>query len=156
MTDSIDAARIREWIDDDLVAEVDRMPDEAAEFNLLVDVSNIQIHVIRRDPDGPLLIGQQLEYDEEIRRRIQSLSSGSRNELVARIRETLTTAPIIYGFHDMHGNNVRFAETHRVFVEHRIYPGAIDQQALMDGLLEVWRVMRYLDDVVTLIESVEQ
>ncbi|MFW5896142.1 MAG: DUF2299 family protein, partial [archaeon] len=118
-------------------------------------VSNLIVHVVRRQPDGPLVVGQQIEYGEEIRSRIQSMDEGDRNELVARIRETLTAAPVVYGFHDAQGNNVRFGDVHRILVEHRIYPDGTSQQALMDGLIEVWKTMRYLDDLVTLIDSVE-
>ena len=155
MTDRVDAERVRSWIDDDLVNAVERVPDQAAEFNYTVEMSNILLHVIRREPGGPLLIGQQLEYGEEIRSRIQSMSERDRNDLLARIRETLTASPCVYGFHDRQGNNVRFQDMSRIFLEHRIYPGAIDQHALMTGLVGVWKAMRYLDDVVTLIDSVE-
>lgn len=155
MTSDIDATRVRTWIDDDLVANVDRVPDEAAEFNFTVELSNILIHVVRRDPNGPLLVGQQIEYGDEIQSRIREMSQSDRNDLVARIRETLTSVPVIYGFHDEDGNNVMFEDMYRVFLEHRIYPGGVDQQALMSGLVDVWKAMRYLDDIVTLIDSVE-
>jgi len=155
MTDAVDAERVRAWIDEDLVTDVERVPDEAAEFNFVVDLSNILVHVIRREPGGPLLIGQQIEYGQELRSRIQSMDPDDRTELLARIRETLTATPGVYGFHDQHGNNVPFRDVHRIFLEYRIYPGAIDQHAVMTGLVDVWKAMRYLDDIVTLIESVE-
>ena len=155
MTREITADKIRRWIDDDLVTDVERIPDEAAEFNLAVEVSNILIHVVQRYPGGPLLIGQQIEYGDEIRSRIQNLSEREQSEVVARVRETLTAVPVIYGFHDRQGNNVRFVELNRIFLEHRIYPGTISQQSLMAGLVDVWKAMRYLDDLVTLIDAVE-
>jgi hypothetical protein len=86
---------------------------------------------------------------------IQDLSEADRSELVARIRETFTTAPVIYGFHDRQGNNVRFRDMERIFVEHRIYPDALDQHTLVNGLIEVWKLIRYVDDIVTLIQAVE-
>lgn len=56
--------------------------------------------------------------------------------------------PVLYGFHDDQGNNVGFAVVvPRVLVEHRIHPETALQQALMDGLIEVWRTMRF-DDFV--------
>ncbi|HKL28597.1 MAG TPA: DUF2299 family protein [Natrialbaceae archaeon] len=155
MPSTIDSEQVRAWLDDELVSSIDRVPDEAAVFNLAVEISNLIVHVVRRQPDGPLVVGQQIEYGEEIRSRIQSMDEGDRNELVARIRETLTAAPVVYGFHDEQGNNVRFADVHRILVEHRIYPDGTSRQALMDGLIEVWKTMRYLDDLVTLIDSVE-
>ncbi|WP_265110821.1 DUF2299 family protein [Halosolutus halophilus] len=156
METPIKQEQVLAWIDDDLVESSELIADEAAEFNVLVEMSNIYIHIIRRKPDGPLLIGQQIEYDDGIRSRIQELSEAARSDLISRIRETLTATPVVYGFHDRNGNNVHFAEVHRIFLEHRIYPGSIDQQTLMNGLIEVWKVMRYLDDIFTLIESVEQ
>ncbi len=155
MTREITAERIRSWIDDELVENVDRMPDDAAEFNYVVEMSNVFVHVVRREPDGPILVGQQIEYGDEIRSRIREMDPSDRNDLVARIRETLTAAPVVYGFHDEYGNNVRFADVYRVFLEHRIYPDAASQQMLMSGLVDVWKVMRYLDDIVTLMGSVE-
>lgn len=154
MPAAIDAERVRAWIDDDLVTDVERVPDEAAEFNFTVELSNILVHVIRREPGGPLVIGQQIEYGEELRSRIQGMAAADRTEMLARIRETLTATPGVYGFHDEHGNNVPFREVYRIFLEYRIYPGEIDQHALMTGLVDVWKAMRYLDDIVTLVESV--
>jgi len=155
MPSTIDSEQVRTWLDDELVSSVERVPDEAAAFNLAIEVSNLIVHVVRRQPDGPLVVGQQIEYGEEIRSRIQSMEDGDRNELVARIRETLTAAPVVYGFHDEHGNNVRFADVHRILVEQRIYPESATQQALMDALIEVWKTMRYLDDLVTLVDGIE-
>ncbi|MFB6160456.1 MAG: DUF2299 family protein [Haloferacaceae archaeon] len=156
MDEPITAERIREWIDDDLVDEVQQVPDEAAEFNLTVEMSNVLVHVIRRDPDGPVLIGQQIEYGEEIRSRIGGLAESERNDLVARIRETLTGVPVVYGFQDERGANVRFGDVHRILLEHRIYPDGLSQDALMTGLVEVWKAMRYLDDIVALLDAVER
>lgn len=84
------------------------------------------------------------------------MTESDRNELVARIRETLTAVPVVYGFHDEHGANVRFRDMHRIFLEYRIYDGNITQHALMNGLVDVWKVMRYVDDIVGLISAVEE
>lgn len=156
MDDQITPETIRGWIDDDLVDRAEEYPDEMAEFNFTVGISNLLVHVIRRQPDGPILIGQEIEYGEDIRARIQGLSENSRNELVARVRETLTASPVVYGFHDETGSNVRFEELQRIFIEHRIYPDELSQHTLMNGLIDVWKVLRYVDDIVTLIDAVEQ
>lgn len=156
MTEEITAETIRGWIDDDLVASVERMPDDAAEFNFTVEISNILIHIIRRQPGGPILVGQEIEYGDDIRLRIQQLSEADRNALVARIRETFTPLPVVYGFRDEHGNNVRFGDVHRIFLESRIYPDALGQNILMNRLIDVWKAMRYVDDIVGLIDAVER
>jgi len=155
MDETVDAERIGAWIDPDLVEDFESYPDAAAEFNFAVEISNLLVHVIRREPDGPVLIGQQIEYGNDLRSQIQGLSAAERNELVARIRETLTASSVLYGFHDEQGQNVPFDDVYRIFVEHRIYPDALNQHALMSGLIDVWKVMRYLDDMVTLVESVQ-
>ncbi|WP_458190176.1 DUF2299 family protein [Haladaptatus sp. NG-WS-4] len=156
MSETIDAEQIRQWIDDDLVEEIERVPDNAAEFNFLIEMSNILVHVIRRESTGPVIIGQQIEYSDDIRSRIRNLPDSDRNELVARIRELLTEVPVVYGFHDEHGDNVRFKDMKQIFLEYRLYPDALSQHALMSGLVDVWKAMRYLDDIVTLMDSVEQ
>ena len=155
MAEPIDADQVRSWIDHELVEDIERIPDDAAEFNFVIEMSTMLVHIIRRRPDGPLLIGQQIEYDDEIRRQIRGLSETERNTLVARIRETLTGVPVVYGFHDEHGTNVSFGDMHRIFIEHRIYPGGMNQHTVMNGLIDVWKAMRYLDDIVALIDSVE-
>lgn len=155
MASTVDSEQVRAWLDDELVGTVEEVPDEAAVFNLAVDVSNLVVHVVRRQPDGPLVVGQQIEYGPDMRERIAGMAEGDRNELVARLRETLTNAPVVYGFHDAQGNNVRFGEVQRVLVEHRIYPDGTSQQALMDSVIEVWKVLRYLDDLVTLVDGIE-
>jgi hypothetical protein len=154
MSDAIDATQVRDWIDDELVDDVDSYPDADAEFNFVVDMSNILIHVIRREPDGPLLVGQQIEYGDDIRSHITDLRDADRQALLVRIRETLTGVPVVYGFQDETGTNVRFEEMSHVFLEHRIYPGNISQESLMSGLVAVWKAMRYLDDIIALIDSV--
>jgi hypothetical protein len=155
MSRSIDAEQVRRWIDDDLVDSVERIPDERAEFNFGIELSNILVHVVRRQPDGPLVLGQQIEYDDGIRSRFRELSDADRNDLVARLREVLTTSSVVYGFHDERGANVRFEDVHRIFVEHRIYADALGQHVLMSALIDIWKVVRYLDDLPTLIGSVE-
>lgn len=155
MTTDPSAEQIRSWLDDELVTGVEEIPDGTAVFNLAVEVSNLVVHVVRRQPDGPLVVGQQIEYGPDIRQRIADMAEADRNELVARVRETLTSAPVVYGFHDEQGVNVRFGEVSRVLVERRLYPDTVTRQSLMDALVEVWKVMRYLDDIVTLIDSIE-
>lgn len=156
MTEEITGETVRRWIDDDLVGTVEQVPDESAEFNYTVEISNLLVHVVRKRPGGPLIIGQEIEYGEEIRSEIRAMTESDRNELVARIRETLTAVPVVYGFHDEHGTNVRFGDMHRIFLEHRIYDGNITQHTLMNGLVDVWKVMRYVDDIVGLISAVEE
>lgn len=155
MSHTVTADEIRRWIDDELVDDVERVSDEMAEFNFVIEMSNILVHVVRRQPDGPVIVGQQLEYGDDIRSRIRDLTAADRNDLVARIREVLTNSPVIYGFHDEHGANVRFEDVHRVLVEYRLYPDGLTRHALMSGLVDVWKVVHYLDDVPTLLGSVE-
>lgn len=155
MANEISETTIRDWIDDELVRSIEATPDQEAEFNLLLEMSNLNIHVIRRQPDGPVLIGQEIAYDEDIRSRIRELPASARDELVARIRETLTTVPVIYGFTDTNGANVPFQELDRIFLECRIYPDELTQGRLMARLVDVWKVMRYLDDLVPLINAIE-
>lgn len=153
MTTEITPTMIHKWIDTDLVETIDELPDEHAEFNFLLDMSNIRLHVIRRTTDGPVLIGQEIEYSDDITQRITELPDRARNDLVARIRETLATAPVVYGFRDTHGNNVRFSDMTRIFLEARIYPDGLSQHTLMQTLIGVWKTMRYLDDIVTLLDA---
>ncbi len=147
------ASEIKDWIDMDLVESIEQTPDQHAEFNFLIEMSNILLHVIRQRPDGPILIGQEIEYSEEITQRIADLPNAVRNDLVARIRETLTMTPVVYGFRDAQGNNVRFEEMSRIFLEARLYPDGLSQQSLMETLIAVWKTMRYLDDIVTLLDA---
>lgn len=72
-------------------------------------------------------------------------SEASRAALVPT--DKIYPCPLVDGFHDEQGNNVGFAVVHRVLVEHRIHPEPATQQGLMDGLIEVWRTMRF-DDFV--------
>lgn len=155
MADQITEDDVRAWIDDDLVESIEPVPDPGADVNLLVEMSNIRLHVIHRTPGDPLLIGQEIEYDEGIQSRIQGLSESERAELVTRVRETLTTVPVVYGFTDENGVNVRFEELKRIFLECRIYPEDVDQATVMDRLVDVWKTMRYLDDLVTIMDAIE-
>jgi hypothetical protein len=156
MAEQISETTIREWLDDELVSSVQQMTDSAAEFNLLLEISNLNIHLIRRQSDGPILLGQEISYDNEIKNRIQELSIPDRDELVARIRETLTAVPIVYGFTDSKGVNVQFQDLDHIFIESRIYPDELTQGQVMQRLISVWKTMRYLDDLPRLIEAVER
>ena len=156
MTDDPDSEQVRDWLDEELIAGVEHVPDPEAEFNLAVEMSNLVVHVVRRREGGPLVVGQQIEYGPGIRERISGLAPAARNELVGRIRETLTAAPVVYGFHDERGANVAFGDVHRVLVERRIYAEAVSQQSVMDALVEVWKVLRYLDDIESLLDTVER
>lgn len=57
MAHKLTEEQVRTWIDDDLVEDIESIPDEATEFNLAVEMSNTLLHDIRRRPDGPLLVG---------------------------------------------------------------------------------------------------
>lgn len=155
MTADIDPETVREWIDDDLVEEVEQVPDQMAEFNFTVRMSGIFIHVIKREPEGPLIVGQQMEFDDQIRDRIRSMPEPARGELLARVREALMEVPVVYGFQDETDQNVAFEEMHHLFLEARVYPDEATQQALMDGLVGVWKGLRYLDDIWSLMDAVE-
>jgi hypothetical protein len=156
MAKQISEATVREWIDDELINTVQDVPDPEAEFNLLVDMSNLAIHIIRRQSAGPILIGQEISYNDEIKTRIKEMVASDRDELVARIRETLTAVPVIYGFTSSDGVNVQFEELDHIFLESRIYADELTQGQLMMRLLDVWKAMRYLDDLPRLIEAIEQ
>ena len=112
------------------------MPDASAEFNLAVELSGLVIHIIKRHSDGPLQIGQEMEFGDTIRTRIREMEDQKRDRLVARIREALMEVPVIYGFQDAQGTNVRFQAMERIFIERRLY-GDLTQQALMDALTAV-------------------
>jgi hypothetical protein len=156
MVDQISETTIRGWLDDELISSVQQMTDSAAEFNLLLEISNLNIHLIRRQSDGPILLGQEISYDNEIKNRIQELSIADRDELVARIRETLTAVPIVYGFTNSEGVNVQFQDMDHIFIESRIYPDELTQGRVMQRLISVWKAMRYLDDLPRLIEAIER
>ncbi len=156
MVDQISETTIRGWLDDQLISSVQQMTDSAAEFNLLLEISNLNIHLIRRQSDGPILLGQEISYDNEIKNRIQELSIADRDELVARIRETLTAVPVVYGFTNSEGVNVQFQDMDHIFIESRIYPDELTQGRVMQRLISVWKAMRYLDDLPRLIEAIER
>lgn len=156
MARDIQSSQVRAWIDEDLVEEVEEVPDEMAVYNFTVRMSGMFIHVIKRGQEGPLIVGQQIEFDDQIRTRIREMDDASRGELLARIREALMEIPVIYGFQDENDQNVAFEELHHIFLEHRIYPDEADQQAVMDGLVSVWKGLRYLDDIWALMDAVEQ
>lgn len=154
MSNGISKATVREWIDDDLVAGVESITDEHAEFNLIVQLSGMMIHVIQRRDGGPLLVGQQIEFDDEIRQRLGALSPNERAELLGQIRRALMETGVVYGFRNQRGENVSFREMHHVFLERRVYPNSASQQVVMDALIEVWKTLRYLDDMPELIDRV--
>lgn len=132
------------------------MDDDSAEFNYAVQMSNMVLNVIRRQPDGPVHIGQEIEYGDDFRRRIRKMDELDRNDLVARIRETLSPLPVIYGFRGETGGNVRFNEMQRIFIEYRIYADGLSQHEFMSGLIGVWKAMRYLDDLPRVADSTER
>jgi hypothetical protein len=147
--------RVHEWIDTDLVEGVDPVTDDHAVFNFLVQMSGVFVHVVRREPGGPLIVGQDLEFDDRIRERIAGMDPAKRGELLGRVREALMAEPVVYGFQNERGESVAFEEVHHVFVERRIYPDAAAESTLMDALVGVWKAIRYLDDVWSLMDAIE-
>lgn len=152
MTDNITADRIRDLVDEDLIEGFDQVPDASAEYNFAIEMSGLVLHIIKRRPGGPLQVGQEIEFGDEITGRIREMPDSQRDTLVAQIREALMETPIIYGFQDANGTNVRFQEVDRIFLERRLY-GSVDQQTLMDTLIAVWQALRYLDDMWRVIEA---
>lgn len=155
MPREVEADQVVEWIDDDLVEDITQIEDESVEFNIAIQMSGILIHMIRRRPGGPVLVGQTIEFSEEIHSRIRDLSTTARSELVTRVRESLMELPAIYGFRDENDANVAFEEMQQIFIEYRVYPDEISQGRLMRGLIDVWKALRYLDDLPALIDAVD-
>jgi len=151
-----DPDQVREWLDQDLVEGVGRVSDEAAEFNFVIRVSGLFVCVTKWQQGGPLIIGQEIEFDDEIQARIRGLSDVEASELIARIREALMETPLIYGFRDENGANIAFRDVHSILLEYRLYSAEANQQSLMQGLMDIWKSLRYLDDIVSLMESVEK
>lgn len=147
--DRADADEVVGWLDRDLV-DVERIDDPTAEFNIGIEVSGLVVHVVRRVSDGPLHVGQRIEFGDGVRSGIRELSDPARDELVARIREALMGEPLIYAFQDEHDQNVAFRDVTTILVERRLY-GQSSHQELMDAVITVWKALRYLDDLPRLV-----
>lgn len=147
--DRADADEVAAWLDRELV-EVERIDDPSAEFNIGIEVSGLVVHVVRRVSDGPLHVGQRIEFGDGVRSGIRELNDPARDELVARIREALMGEPLIYAFQDEHDQNVAFRDVKTILVERRLY-GQSSRQELMDAVITVWKALRYLDDLPRLV-----
>jgi hypothetical protein len=149
----VSAQQVLSWLDEDLV-EAEEVEDRTAEFNVAARVSGIVVHVVKRKQGGALQVGQRIEFDERIREGIRAMDERERDDVVARVREALMSAPVIYAFQDEADENVAFRDVHSILVERRLY-GEPGPQELMDAVVDVWKALRYLDDLPRLVGVAE-
>ena len=153
---NVPLGQVREWIDDTRVEGVSDVPDAAAEFNLQVLFSGLPIHVVKNRPYGPLSVGGQVEVTPDVRPVFGDLPAFDQRQLEARIREQLTSGPVLYYFLDENGNNVPFKDVHVIRLERLVYPDGTSQDALMNAIFEVTKQLFFLNESIdTLIENVE-
>lgn len=135
VSDEIIHKLMQAWIDADLVESVELFTDETAVFDFLLEMSNLQIHVLCRDHNGPVSLDQQLSHDHDIRNGTRSLSGTDHSDLISRIKDALMMTLIIYSFYDQWGTSIHFSQLHRVFLNRYTRPGAVTQHNVMNSLI---------------------
>lgn len=147
MVDHISAEQVEAWLDDNVVNDVKRGSDEATEFNIRLKLSRLPLHIIKEDTWGPIRIVGKNGFDTD-RTRALITDDDKRRELLASIGPVLAATPGFYTFLDEDDSSCEFAKARFIQLEHRIYPDAASQQALMEGLMGVATAMRYIQNTV--------
>jgi hypothetical protein len=156
MSADVEFGQVRALVDDAHFESVEQVPDDTAAFNLRLVYSGMPVHVVKPQPGGPLVVGGQVELDEELLSAFRSLSEFDRRQLRARIREQLTPGPALYYFLDETDANVAFENLHHVRIERFVYPDGLTQDALMAAVFAVAKKLFYLQEsIAALVENVE-
>lgn len=155
MTRHLSAEQLEHWLDDAVVQEITRHAEEDAEFNYQVTLSRLPIHLIKEETWGPVRVVGRNEFDTD-RSKALLRDESLRGELLEYVGPMLAATPGFYTFLDDEGTACRFRDAETLQVEYRIYPDEASQQALMDGVMAIATSMRYVQNVVSAIASVDE
>jgi hypothetical protein len=154
MTQDIGQSQIRDWLDDDLLEQIERVESREVEYNFRIVLSGLSIHVIKRQQGGPIIITSTVMFSEA---GVSELSDSQQNHLMAQLQTVLTNAPGFYLFKDSDLETVDFEDMEGIEIQHRVYPDEASQHLTMNGIIDVMRVLVYTrDTIANMISNIEQ
>lgn len=149
MTTVPDRETVRNWIDRDIVQQIEEVSDPGEEFNYLVQLSGMNFHVGKAAESGSLSIASTIEFDPETLALLMA-EQDTRRTLLTHFENVLTTAPGWYTFVDADGGmGCTFREMRSIRLEYRIYPDGATQHELMTGLIDMANALVFLRDMIT-------
>ncbi|SIR15093.1 hypothetical protein SAMN05421858_1611 [Haladaptatus litoreus] len=155
MGEHISSEQVEEWLDEDVVQDVQRVSDDETEFNFQLRLARLPLHIIKEETWGPLRLVSKNAFDTDRTMELKQ-DDRSRQELLARIGPVLAATPGFYTFLDEEGISCDFAEAHSIQLEHRIYPDGASQQATMEGLMNLATAVRYLQNTIAVMLQNQQ
>lgn len=136
-----------------VIASVEQVPDADADYNFLVrDEAGRSINVIRSHSDGPLLIGANLTFDQQVLDAIQR----NPDRFHVTVGSVLTSTPGAHSYTDEHGQSVPEDEFTTISLRHWIYPDGLSEHALNTAIIEFLETMAYIQGTASrLVEDPE-
>lgn len=135
MATAIVDSDVEAWLDEEhpVIDTVEQIHGTEAEYHFAVRTDNLLINVVKRDAQGPLILGAEASLMED---HISAVRE-AQDEIFPKIESVLTTGPGVYAFTDGDGNPVDIDEVRAVMVRHWIYPDGASQHAIMTAIVDI-------------------
>lgn len=136
-----------------VISGVEQVPDANVEFNFLVrDEGGRSVNVIRTTEDGPILIGANLTFDDQVLDAIER----NPDRFHVAVGNVLASTPGAHTYTDEHGQSVPEDEFTTLSLRHWIYPDGLSEHELNSTIIEILQTMAYIQGTASrLVEDPE-
>ena len=136
-----------------VIASIEQVPDSDAEYNFLVrDEAGRSVNVIRTEDDGPLLIGANLTFDDQVLAAVQR----NADRFHVAVGSVLTNTPGAHSYTNEHGQSVPEDDFTTISLRHWIYPDGLTEHELNSTIIEFLQTMAYIQGTASrLVEDPE-
>ena len=136
-----------------VISSVEQVPDANVEYNFLVqDEAGRSVNVIRTMDDGPILIGANLTFDDQVLDAIER----NPDRFHVAVGNVLANTPGAHSFTDEHGQSVPEDEFTTLSLRHWIYPDGLSEHELNSAIIDFLQTMAYIQGTASrLVEDPE-
>jgi hypothetical protein len=148
----ISKEQVHDWLDEDILREVEELEPGKDEIFLLKVVTNDwEMGLTKKREDGPLIITATIGPPPEVRSNLVDMPPERRN-LQMRLELLLTDMPGIFFYETAGGKLTKdLAEMENIVIQKRIYPDGASQNTLMNAILDITSRQNYIRNITDLL-----
>jgi hypothetical protein len=144
MSANVSESQIRQWLDDPSIFSEPLQqtfnPDN--EFQFIVTAFGYQVHVLRDQPNAPIMISGSRIFSEDV---LQVIHSGDLVHFLNEVESGLVNAPGIVQYHDGQGNPVSQNDLQAITLRHWIYSNGSTRSELVRTVIDFIERLSYVD-----------
>lgn len=143
---SEDESQIRDWLDPDVVEQIQSV-DDGNRFNLNVKISGLNVNIMKPRENGPTIIISQITPGAATLANLVDRKT-DREHLQTLLGSVLTNSPGVYNFLDSEGASCDFEDLRTIRIQYHIYPDELPQHSLMNGLMDITSALVFIQNSI--------